>query len=157
AGIVKLEGPAADPGLVPVVKGITDAKTINDWKQPFPMHLDRVTPRDDRYWDEHRATPKSFVSLETAQKLLGNRFGALTSVRVAPKPGQTLEQTAAQMRETILKSLTPAQTHLQFQPVKYAGVKAAAGSNDFSELFLGFSFFLILAATFLIGLIFRLG
>jgi putative ABC transport system permease protein len=157
AGILKLEGAAADPGLVPVVKGITDAKTINDWKQPFPMKLDRVTPRDDRYWDEHRATPKSFVSLETAQKLWGTRFGLLTSVRVAPKAGQTLEQAAAEMQREILRSLTPAQTHLQFQPVKYTGVQAAAGSNDFSELFLGFSFFLILAATFLIGLIFRLG
>ncbi|HEV8070649.1 MAG TPA: ABC transporter permease [Planctomycetaceae bacterium] len=157
AGILKLEGPAADPGLVPVVKGITDAKTINDWKQPFPMKLDRVTPRDDRYWDEHRATPKSFVSLETAQKLWGSRFGSLTSVRVASKAGQTVEQTAADMRRELLKSLKPAQTHLQFQPVKYTGVQAAAGSNDFSELFLGFSFFLILAATFLIGLIFRLG
>jgi ABC-type antimicrobial peptide transport system permease subunit len=157
AGILKLEGAAADPGLVPVVKGITDAKTINEWKQPFPMHLDRVTPRDDKYWDEHRATPKSFVSLETAQKLWGSRFGSLTSVRVAPKAGQTLEQAAAEMRRELLQSLKPEQTHLQFQPVKYTGVKAASGSNDFSELFLGFSFFLILAATFLIGLIFRLG
>jgi putative ABC transport system permease protein len=156
-GIVKLEGPAADPGLVPVVKGITDAKTINDWKQPFPMQLNRVTPRDDKYWDEHRATPKSFVSLETAQKLWGSRFGSLTSVRVAPKAAQSLDQTAADMRRELLASLKPAQTHLQFQPVKFAGVRAAAGSNDFSELFLGFSFFLILAATFLIGLIFRLG
>ncbi len=157
AGILKLDGPAADPGLVPVVKGITDAKTINDWKQPFPMKLDRVTHRDDQYWDEHRATPKSFVSLETAQKLWGSRFGSLTSVRVAPKAGQTLEQTASEMQQAVLKSLTPAQTHLQFQPVKYTGVQAAAGSNDFSELFLGFSFFLILSATFLIGLLFRLG
>ncbi len=157
AGILKLTGPAADPGLVPVVKGITDAKTINDWKQPFPMHLDRVTHRDDEYWDEHRATPKSFVSLDTAQKLWGNRFGSLTSVRVAPKAGQSLEQTATDMRREMLATLKPEQTHLQFLPVKYTGVVAAAGSNDFSELFLGFSFFLILAATFLIGLIFRLG
>ncbi len=157
AGILKLTGPASDPGLVPVVKGITDAKTINDWKQPFPMHLDRVTHRDDEYWDEHRATPKSFVALDTAQKLWGNRFGSLTSVRVAPKAGQSLEQTATDMRREMLAALKPEQTHLQFQPVKYTGVVAAAGSNDFSELFLGFSFFLILAATFLIGLIFRLG
>ena len=113
--------------------------------------------RDDEYWDEHRATPKSFVSLDTAQKLWGNRFGSLTSVRVAPKAGQSLEQTATDMRREMLATLKPEQTHLQFLPVKYTGVVAAAGSNDFSELFLGFSFFLILAATFLIGLIFRLG
>ncbi len=157
AGIVKLEGPAADPGLVPEVKGITDAKTIADWQQPFPMKLNLVTKRDEDYWDKYRATPKSFVSLETAQKLWGSRFGKLTSVRVAPKNGQTLEQAAGALQAEILASVTPEKTRMQFQPVKYAGVTAAVGTNDFSQLFLGFSFFLILAAAMLVGLVMRLG
>ncbi len=158
AGILKLEGtPAADPGLVPQVKGITDAKTIADWHQPFPMKLDLVTKRDEDYWDKYRATPKSFVSLETAQKLWGSRFGSLTSVRVAPKSGESLEQAAGQITAAILKTLTPDKTHMEFRPVKYVGVSAAVGSNDFSQLFLGFSFFLILAAALLVGLVFRLG
>jgi putative ABC transport system permease protein len=158
AGILNLEGtPAADPGLVPEVKGITDAKTIADWQQPFPMKLNLVTKRDEDYWDKYRATPKSFVSLETAQKLWGSRFGKLTSVRVAPKEGQTLEQTATAVKSEILKTLTPEKTRMQFQPVKFAGVTAAVGSNDFSQLFLGFSFFLILAAAMLVGLVVRLG
>jgi putative ABC transport system permease protein len=158
AGILKLDGtPAADPGLVPEVKGITDAKTIADWQQPFPMKLNLVTKRDEDYWDKYRATPKSFVSLETAQKLWGSRFGKLTSVRVAPKEGQTPEQTASAVQSEILTSLTPEKTRMQFQPVKFAGVSAAVGSNDFSQLFLGFSFFLILAAALLVGLVMRLG
>jgi putative ABC transport system permease protein len=158
AGILKLEGtPAADPGLVPEVKGITDAKSIADWQQPFPMKLNLVTKRDEDYWDKYRATPKSFVSLETAQKLWGSRFGKLTSVRVAPKEGQTLEQTSAALQSEILKSLTPEKTRMEFRPVKFAGVSAAVGSNDFSQLFLGFSFFLILAAAMLVGLVMRLG
>ncbi len=158
AGILKLEGtPAADPGLVPQVKGITDAKTIADWHQPFPMKLNLVTKRDEDYWDKYRATPKSFVSLETAQKLWGSRFGSLTSVRVAPKSGESLEQAAGQLTNAILKTLTPGKMHMEFRPVKYVGVSAAVGSNDFSQLFLGFSFFLILAAALLVGLVFRLG
>jgi putative ABC transport system permease protein len=158
AGILKLDGtPAADPSLVPVVKGITDAKTLRDWDQPFPMKLDRITQRDEDFWDKYHATPKSFVSLETAQGLWGSRFGNLTSVRVAPRPGQDLSQAAALFEAEFMESLTPAQTHMQFQPVKALGVGAAVGSNDFSELFLGFSFFLILAAALLVGLIFRLG
>jgi putative ABC transport system permease protein len=158
ASILKLEGtPAADPGLVPEVKGITDAKSIADWQQPFPMKLNLVTKRDEDYWDKYRATPKSFVSLETAQKLWGSRFGKLTSVRVAPKEGQTPEQTAGAVQAEILASLTPEKTRMQFQPVKFAGVSAAVGSNDFSQLFLGFSFFLILAAALLVGLVMRLG
>jgi putative ABC transport system permease protein len=158
AGILKLEGtPAADPGLVPQVKGITDAKTIADWHQPFPMKLNLVTKRDEDYWDKYRATPKSFVSLETAQKLWGSRFGSLTSVRVAPKNGESLDQAAGQITTAILKTLTPDKTRMEFQPVKYVGVSAAVGSNDFSQLFLGFSFFLILAAALLVGLVVRLG
>lgn len=158
AGILKLEGtPAADPGLVPEVKGITDAKSIADWQQPFPMKLNLVTKRDEDYWDKYRATPKSFVSLETAQKLWGSRFGKLTSVRVAPKAGQTPEQATAALQTEILQTLTQDKTRMQFQAVKFAGVAAAVGSNDFSQLFLGFSFFLILAAAMLVGLVMRLG
>ena len=158
AGILKLAGtPAADPGLVPQVKGITDAKTIADWHQPFPMKLNLVTKRDEDFWDKYRATPKSYVSLKTAQELWGSRFGSLTSIRVAPKSGQTPAEAAAALQKEILKTLIPEQTRMVFQPVKFVGVSAAVGSNDFSQLFLGFSFFLILAAALLVGLVFRLG
>jgi putative ABC transport system permease protein len=158
AGILKLEGtPAADPGLVPLVKGITDAKTIADWNQPFPMKLNLVTKRDEDYWDKYRATPKSFVSLETARKLWGSRFGSLTSVRVAPKSGTAPAQTAAELQTAILKTLAPEKTRMEFQPLKFVGVSAAVGSNDFSMLFVGFSFFLILSAALLVGLVMRLG
>jgi putative ABC transport system permease protein len=44
-----------------------------------------------------------------------------------------------------------------FQPVKQLGLKAASGSSDFGALFTGFSFFLILSAAMLAGLLFRLG
>ena len=47
------------------------------------------------------------MSLETAQKLWGSRFGSLTSVRVAPKSGESLEQAAGQLTSAILKTLTP--------------------------------------------------
>jgi ABC-type antimicrobial peptide transport system permease subunit len=158
AGILKLDGTAADDrGLVPTVKGITDAKTLRDWDQPFPMQLNRISARDEEYWTKYKATPKSFVSLETAQELWGNRFGSLTSVRIAPNKGQTVEQASADFGRALLKSLTAAQTGMRFQPVKFQGVQAAVGSNDFSQLFVAFSFFLILAATLLVGLVFRLG
>ena len=121
------------------------------------MKLNLVTKRDEDFWDKYRATPKSYVSLKTAQELWGSRFGSLTSIRVAPKSGQTPAEAAAALQKEILKTLTPEQTRMVFQPVKFVGVSAAVGSNDFSQLFLGFSFFLILAAALLVGLVFRLG
>lgn len=154
-GIVKLAGPADDRGLTPEVKGITDVETFSDWDAPFDMKP--VTNRDDDYWEEHRATPKAFVSLKTAQHLWSSRYGKLTAFRVAPPAGKSVSETAELFIKGILEELGPEQTHLQFQPVKYQGLLAAGGTTDFSGLFIGFSFFLILSAMILIGLLFRLG
>lgn len=154
-GIVKLEGAADDRGLTPEVKGITDVETFSDWDAPFDMKP--VTGRDDDYWEEHRATPKAFVSLKTAQHLWLSRYGKLTSLRMSVPEGKSVEQGAKQVTAAVMEKLSPADAGLAFQPVKPAGLVAAGGSQDFSGLFIGFSFFLILSATILIGLLFRLG
>ena len=152
---------ASDRGLTPEVKGITDAKTFNTWKQPFPMDLDRPTDRDDEYWEKYRALPKAFVSLELAKTLWTSRYGSLTSLRVAaPKSADSpekLEDAAEQFSTAFLRQLTPPETGLVFQPVKYDGLKAASGTTDFTGLFVGFSFFVIASAMILISLLFRLG
>ena len=154
-GIVQLAGAADDRGLTPEVKGITDVQTFSDWDAPFDMKP--VTGRDDDYWEEHRATPKAFVSLKTAEHLWLSRYGKLTSLRMSAPDGMTLDEGAKRVTKTVLENLEPAETGLVFQPVKFAGLVAAGGSQDFSGLFIGFSFFLILSATILIGLLFRLG
>ncbi len=146
---------AADRGLVPEVHGITDVKSFADWDAPFPMKP--VTPRDDLYWAKYRATPKAFVTLKTAQHLWQSRYGDLTSLRIGPVPGKTLDESQKLATEEILKQLNPAELGLSFQPVKYQGLQASSGSTDFGGLFIGFSLFLILSAIILIGLLFRLG
>ena len=157
-GIVKLDGtPADDRGLVPEVKGVTDAKSFAEWDQPFSMDLDRVTDRDEQYWDKYRATPKAFLSLSTAQEFWRSRYGQLTSLRVSKLPGKSLDHSADEFTRALLESLEPRQTGFIFEPVKYHGVTASKGANDFSQLFFAFSFFLILSATILIGLLFQLG
>ncbi len=178
SGVVKLEGAAADPGMTPHVEGITDAETFGDWRQPFPMDLARVTPRDEEYWDQHRTTPKVFMDLGQAQELWRSRYGELTSFRIAPPAGITLSDLADAFEQQLLDQLTlrTPQTPklrmrpgtwpvdatipiagLAFQPVKWQGLSAAQGTTDFTGLFIGFSFFLIAAAVLLIGLLFRLG
>ena len=155
---VKIDGnPVINRGLTPEVKGITDAATFAKWKQPFTMKMDRITPRDEEFWDKYRATPKAIVSLAAAQQLWSSKYGKLTSLRVSKPPDKTLDATAEQFTQRILASLQPDQTGLVFQPVKYNGLQAASGTTPFSVLFISFSFFLILSATILIGLMFRLG
>ncbi|MGQ0633349.1 MAG: FtsX-like permease family protein [Planctomycetaceae bacterium] len=154
-GIVKLAEAAADRGLTPEVRGITDVDSFDDWDAPFPMKT--VTKRDDAYWQRYRATPKAFVTLDTARRLWSSRYGDLTSIRIAPAPGQTLESLERDFSSALLHNLGPAGVGLAFQPVKQQGLQAAAGTTDFGGLFLGFSLFLILSAMILIGLLFRLG
>jgi ABC-type lipoprotein release transport system permease subunit len=154
-GILKLDGTlAADRGLVPEVPGITNVQSFEEWDAPFPMK--KVTPRDDDYWKQHRATPKAFLPLSVAQELWRNRYGELTSLRVAPKSGG-VEEFTERFRDRFRLELKPAEQGLAFRSVKAEGLQAAAGTTDFGGLFLGFSLFLILSAAILIGLLFRLG
>jgi putative ABC transport system permease protein len=155
-GIVGMTGAAIDQALTPAVKGITDADSFDTWEQPFPMDLDKVTDRDDDYWSAYRATPKAFFSLATAQKLWPSRYGHYTSVRVAPRPGESLDELRQMLAGELKTSTNPRLVGLAFQPVKEQGLQAAGGATDFTGLFIGFSFFLILAAVILVGLLFRL-
>ena len=157
-GIVKREGAGLEPGLVPHVPGITDVKTFSDISDDrFPVKDELVTERDEEFWDDHQATPKAFVSLAAAQRLWKSRYGRLTSIRVAYPEGADAGETEAAFAKAFFKHLDIQQTGLAFRPVKYLGLKAAKGTTDFSALFFAFSFFLILSATILIGLLFRLG
>lgn len=168
-GIVKMDGAAVDRSLTPEVKGITDVESLADWDQPFEMNLDVVTARDDAYWDKYRATPKMYLALKSAQAMWPSRYGTLTSIRFGspewkasnePLPGHpnpASKEHQAALSAAILKQVDPTELGLAFQPVKAFGLMAANGSTDFSQLFVGFSMFLIAAAMILIGLLFRLG
>ena len=157
-GILPLDGKlAGDRGLTPTVPGITDAETFNDWEQPFPMQLSRVTDRDEDYWDKYRATPKAFFDLDAAREWWSSRYGSATSLRLGAADGQSLEQSAKSFESDFLKALPMDSVGLAIQPVKFLGLQAASGTTDFSGLFIGFSFFMILSGLMLISLLVRLG
>lgn len=146
-----------DPDLTPEVEGVTDQATIDDWDAPFPM-THRVRSEDDEYWQDHRTTPKAYLSLAAGQKLWGSRFGQVTSFRIpaasvpGPNPEATLEQA---FRQELTKR--DEKFGFVFTPVKQRGLDAATGTTPFNLLFLGFSFFIIAAALMLTALLFRLG
>ena len=160
-GILKPEDPVSiDRDLTPFVEGVTDVDSFSDWKQPFEMEMNRITPRDDSWWEDHKATPKAFVSLATAEKFWASRFGHYTSIRVA-SPGVKLpadrlavlsDRLALEMRTIV----DPGKLGLGFRPVRAEGLQAAVGANNFTYLFLGFSSFLILSAILLAALMFQL-
>jgi ABC-type antimicrobial peptide transport system permease subunit len=157
-GILPLDGMlAGDRGLTPTVPGITDAKNFNDWKQPFPMDISRIPKRDDYYWTKYGATPKAFFDLDAAREWWSSHYGSATSLRVGVADGQSLEVSAKTFESDFLKALPMDSIGLAIQPVKFLGLQAASGTTDFSGLFIGFSFFMILSGLMLISLLVRLG
>src|SRR5262245_17903418 len=99
--------------------------------------MEPVTPRDDDYWKKHRATPKAFVTLKAAQHLWQSRYGDLTSLRFAPIPGKTLDESREIVTRELLQQLRPEGLGLAFQPVKAQGLAASSGTTDFGGLFIG--------------------
>ncbi|HWA98083.1 MAG TPA: FtsX-like permease family protein, partial [Pirellulales bacterium] len=156
AAVCAMIGPAVDPNLTPTLPGVTDQLSIADWNPPFPFDSTRVRKKDEDYWDEYRATPKAFIHLATARKLFGSRFGDTTSIRVPPTDDQTVDDDTAAALAARWKP-DPVASGFVFQPVKAQGLAASAGTTPFNGLFIGFSFFIIVAALMLVVLLFRLG
>jgi putative ABC transport system permease protein len=157
ASVVPLAGAAADRDLSPVYPGITEADTLGDWDPPFPIDLKRVRPQDEAYWKEHRATPKAFIGFEQGQALWRSRYGDRTSVRIRATAGQPIEDLERRLTAALRPELDPQAMGLTLRAVKDAGLAASAGSTDFGEYFVYFSFFLVASALVLATLFFRLG
>lgn len=151
AGILPMEGIAADRDLTPEYPGITQADTIGDWDPPFPVDLKRVRPRDEEYWKKYRTTPKAFLSLDPGQKLWGSRFGRVTSIRIEGTSDALAY--APKLRALI----DPERLGMAIYAPRAQALASARGSTDFGEYFTYFSFFLVFSALLLAGLFFQLG
>ncbi len=140
-----------DPSLMPDFPGISEAGNCRDWETSAPINLKKIRKADEDYWNTWRGTPKAFISLEAGTRLWKNPFGSLTSLRF----GKPEHQLRAITRE-IMQKLEPSGQGLIFIPVYEQGIRAAANSTDFGELFLSLGFFIILASLLLIALLFSL-
>lgn len=146
---------ANDPDLTPEVPGVTDQASIADWDAPFPFEYKRIRAQDDKFWNNHRTTPKAYISLAAGQKLWESRFGQVTSIHIPSGDGVTEEILAKEF----LAQLRQDNELLGFElaPIKARDLQASAGTTPFDVLFLLLSMFIIGAALLLIWLLFRLG
>jgi ABC-type lipoprotein release transport system permease subunit len=150
--IVPVEGSAHDPNLMPDFPGLADAENCRDWEPGIPIDLDKIRPKDERYWDDYRGTPKAFITREAGQASWRNQYGNLTAVRYPWKAGL-----AEKVADRLTKKIDPGAVGLYFQPVYERGRRAGRQGTDFGGLFLGLSMFLIAAAVILTGLLFVFG
>ncbi len=145
AGVVPMDGPGGDQTLTPEYPGISDAPDMTSWDPPFPVDLKRIRPKDEEYWDKHRAAPKAFIPLAEGQRLWGGRYGNVTSLR--------LSGTASLSP----RSIDPAAAGLTARHVRNEAAAAAQGTTDFGQYFFYFSFFLVVSAMLLAYLFFAVG
>jgi putative ABC transport system permease protein len=153
--VVALDGPAGDRTLMPEFPGLARIESSFDWQPGIPVDLSRIRDKDESYWRQYRGTPKAFVSLSAAQAMWTNRFGNLTALRY-PVGRQDPERKAAIARH-LLDTLEPDSLGIRVIPVQEQGMRAGSGAVDFGQLFLGLSFFLLVAAVLLTALLYVLG
>ena len=139
-----------DSTLIPQLPGLADVENCRDWRPGLPLDLKKIRPKDEQYWKTHRGAPKALISVPTAQRLWANRFGNCTGLRFPDA------QSAAVAEQQLQKNLALAEFGLTFQPVKQQALQAAGSITDFAQLFIGLSFFVILSALLLIGLLFQM-
>ena len=149
--VVPMEGKYADRDLMPDLPGLSDAKNCRDWETGVPISLDAIRDKDEAYWNKYKGTPKAFISMDKAQKIWSNRFGNYTSIRISDEAFSEKEY-----QHLFSASVKPADLGIMLTPVRENGLNAARNGVDFSQLFLGLSFFLLLSAIILIALLFLL-
>src|SRR4030095_11955468 len=146
--ILPMNEPALNTSWMPDFPGLSDQENCRDWKPGFAIDNTKIRDKDEAYWKQYRGTPKAFVNLNIGQQMWGNRWGNVTSIRFGPS--QLRGATTADMQG----KLTPEAVGFQFQPLREQALKATDAPIDFGQYFLYFSFFLIVAASVLTGLLF---
>lgn len=149
--IVPMEGQYAEQKLMPDLPGLSDAGSCREWEAGIPISLDAIRDKDEAYWNKYRGTPKAFINYDTGKKLWQNRFGVCTAIWLPQKPSD-----AAEIERQLSSTISPDDLGFTIKSVKDDGLQAARGGVDFSQLFMGLSFFLLVAAIILMSLLFNL-
>ena len=149
--IVPIEGKYADKDLMPSLPGLEGAGHCRDWDTGIPIRLESIRAKDEGYWNQYKGTPKAFISLKRAHQIWGNRFGNYTAIRI-----NSAFFSDKSYKALFSASIKPANLGIVVSSVMDNGLKAAHNGVDFSQLFLGLSFFLLSAAIILTALLFLL-
>ncbi len=150
--IVGMEGRFGDESLMPDLPGLSDAGNCRDWETGVPISLESIRDKDEDYWDEHGGIPKAFISVEKGEELWKNRFGTYTSFRYSMGEGLGMSS----LESTLMEQIDPGMLGFTLEDTRSKGYEAAGSGTDFSQLFGGLSFFLLVAAILLSVLLFLL-
>jgi ABC-type antimicrobial peptide transport system permease subunit len=137
--------------MMPDFQGMSEAGSCSEWDAGVPVDLKRIRDKDEAYWDKYRGTPKVILSSETGRKLWKNPFGSVTMIRF-----NELQVPKQVLSDLLLKEIPPSAIGLQAVDVRMEGNRTVENAVNFTELFLGMSFFIIVAGILLTVLIYSL-
>jgi len=149
--IVPMEGIFGDRSLMPNLPGLSDAGNCRDWDTGVPITLESIRDKDEDYWDQYGGIPKAFISVSKGMEMWKNRFGSYTSFRFSAD-----ETNLTSLEKSILKEFDPALLGFTLEATRTKGFDAAGSGVDFTELFGGLSFFLLISGILLTVLLFLL-
>lgn len=149
--IVPLQGLAADSAWMPEFPGMSDTTDQSEWDPGLPLDLKRIREKDERYWDDFRGAPKAFISPTAGAEIWSTRWGTSTALRIAfPRERES------ELETTLLGALRPEMNQLLLRNIRATAGESARSAVDFGGLFVGMSFFLIVAALGLVAMLFQL-
>ncbi len=147
--VAPLSGLVADSLWMPDFPGVADAEDSADWDAGMPLDLDRIRDKDEDYWDDYKGAPKAFISLEAGVEQWASRWGAFTALRV-PYSAKSATELEAELNDL----LDPRMIGMQTVAFREGALDSANSPVDIGGLFIGMSFFLIVAALSLVGMLF---
>ncbi len=150
--VVPLQGLAGDRTLMPGFPGLKDSENCREWDPGFAIDLSRIRDRDEAYWDDHRGTPKAFVTLASGRDMWRSRWGDLTAVRFPPET-----VTEHDVLQLVQEHSDPASLGFQWSNVRVQALRAGAQSLDFGGLFVALSLFIVVSALLLTALLYLFG
>ena len=151
--VIPMDAMVLERELAPRFAGLSDVENCRDWDIGMPMDKTLLAdkPNED-YWKHYGQTPKLIVPFNAGKEMWGNRFGSVTAVRCSGP-----DATEASIRDQLRAKLSAERLGLHFMPVREQALRAVNQAMDFGGLFLGMSFFLIIAALVLLGLLYVFG
>lgn len=145
--IIDLRGIWADSLLMPGFPGIAGKESCSEWDAGVEIDMKKIREKDEDYWNKHRGLPKAFINYNSGEKLWGNNFGPATSMRFPESMSED------QIRKNLEGTLDPYKSGFTISDLPQESLDAAGRSVDFSTLFLGLGFFLIVSAIILLILV----
>ena len=134
--------------LTPEIPGLTDMSDCTEWDTGLPLDLNQIQSADVNYWEEHKSKPKLYLNFTQAQQLF---CPGRSTVLIFDRDADT-----TQIRQKIIAALREDSRLYQADDVVESLRANIAGGNHFTPLFLGLSFFIVIASLLVLAMLLKL-